>query len=208
MKPIKRCHLKVWLMALFLFAPLALVQTGQAQDTANPFIQHHDQNNDGKVALEEFAASHQNNFNQMDQNKDGQIDKADRPESGRRLGPMGGRIFKHMDTTGDDVISKAEFTSAVEKRFGRLDKDQNGVVDENEAPAPRPRPRMGMMGAGIVKQLDANKDGKISKDEFSAANEKHFNHLDQNEDGQIDETELPGFGPMNRFRPHGNEPVQ
>ena len=50
-----------------------------------------------------------------------------------------------MDTNDDQVITADEFAAGVEKRFNRLDKNQDGYIDENEAPAPRRSGRrMGM----------------------------------------------------------------
>ncbi len=39
-------------------------------------------------------------------------------------------------------------------------------------------------------QLDTNKDGKISREEFNAPNNKRFDMLDTNKDGQIDQAEI------------------
>jgi Ca2+-binding EF-hand superfamily protein len=43
----------------------------------------------------------------------------------------------------------------------------------------------------ILKRVDTDKDGKISKAEFDAEGSKLFAKLDQNSDGKISESEMP-----------------
>jgi hypothetical protein len=42
-------------------------------------------------------------------------------------------------------------------------------------------------GGGLIQRLDTDGDGKVSKDEFLA----EFTRLDQNQDGYIEESEMP-----------------
>ena len=48
-----------------------------------------------------------------------------------------GGMFQKHDTNGDGVISKAEFLSHAEERFGAVDMDGNGEISKEEAQAKR-----------------------------------------------------------------------
>lgn len=48
---------------------------------------------------------------------------------------------------------------------------------------------MTMMGAQMMEMVDTNKDGKISKEEFTKHHEQMFTQMDKNADGMIDATE-------------------
>ena len=47
----------------------------------------------------------------------------------------GGYMQKMMDKDGDGKISKSEFNSAHEKKFARLDANNDGSIDEGERTA-------------------------------------------------------------------------
>lgn len=48
-----------------------------------------------------------------------------------------GKMFEKHDTNGDGVISKDEFMSHAEERFGGIDADGNGEISQDEAKAKR-----------------------------------------------------------------------
>jgi Ca2+-binding EF-hand superfamily protein len=48
-----------------------------------------------------------------------------------------------------------------------------------------------MMGPGMFRMIDENRDRKISKEEAAAATEKLFARMDTNKDGQITIDDLP-----------------
>ena len=80
---------------------------------------------------------------------------------------------------------------------------------EDDKPKDKPeRPRPGQM----FEEMDANKDGKVTKDEFLASHDKmtgaRFGRLDKNGDGSIGKDEIPapppgagGEGGRPRFMP-------
>jgi Ca2+-binding EF-hand superfamily protein len=113
--------------------------------------------------------------------------------------------FKAMDTNGDGTLSSAEISAAeakaiqqrvgalrtrVEGEFTKLDTNKDGILTKAEfmaaaptAPATAPNPT-NMMG-----QLDKNKDGKISLDEYRAPVLARFDSADTNKDGTISQAE-------------------
>lgn len=70
----------------------------------------------------------------------------------------------------------------------------NGVPAQAQPPSPRsgspgrdmrPDPRMEQAVDMMFQDMDTNRDGKIDRKEWMAAQEKHFNNLDRNRDGSI-----------------------
>ena len=103
-------------------------------------------------------------------------------------------IVKRADADGDGKVSRDEFikarTTALEQAFARMDTDGDGKLDEKEveagaaqaramAPAGRggfrrpdgerpQRPGAGAMAEQGFDRMDADGDGKLSKEEFAA----------------------------------------
>ncbi len=111
-------------------------------------------------------------FADHDANKDGKITKDEFP------GPDA--IFDRMDADGDGSISEAE-GKAAEDAGMRMRKNMTGAGD----PAER--------WANLLEHADADKDGKISKDEFRGP-DAAFARLDANGDGFITEDEAKAAG--------------
>jgi Ca2+-binding EF-hand superfamily protein len=80
-----------------------------------------------------------------------------------------------------------------------------------------------MCGNRMMQRMDANNDGKVSKEEFVTAHEKMFAQMDTNQDGVLNQDELgkkcehmregmgkhKGMGPgMNMEPPAMNQPAQ
>ncbi|UCD76180.1 MAG: PDZ domain-containing protein, partial [Phycisphaerales bacterium] len=80
-----------------------------------------------------------------------------------------------------------------------------------EPPAERPdRPRRGGRGGGgrmleMLREADANNDGKIQKDEIPERMQRMFSRLDSNDDGVIDESEMNAMAERAGERPPRRE---
>ncbi len=97
-----------------------------------------------------------------------------------RLAPP---AFADVDANKDGVISQSEFDS--------FNAEHRVPLEDDDLPPPPPggrRMRMAIMGG---EGLDTNKDGKISFAEFSGPMKTHFEELDANKDGVLDESEQP-----------------
>ena len=99
-----------------------------------------------------------------------------------------GDIFDKIDTKGDKIIDKKEYTDAVLKSFDKIDKKRDGVLDRDEFKA------TGIPNSDkVFDEMDTNQDDTISKDEFLKGAEKHFKIMDKNEDGFIDRNEFDTY---------------
>lgn len=107
-------------------------------------------------------------------------------------GPGGPR----MDADGDGVVTAAEYEASALQRFERLDANKDGVVDaaEIEAIKQRMAQREGQGGPGggfggrmlaMLAAQDADKDGRITRDEALAASRAQFAAADKDGDGKL-----------------------
>ncbi len=126
----------------------------------------------------------------------------------------GGGVFQRFDKNGDGKVTKDELPNA--DTFARFDVNKDGAITLEEydqvaggmkpkpdappvpvkpgetppatpTPATAQAPSVSQIDA-IVKAVDKNGDGKVTKEE--AAGAKWFDRLDQNADGVIDAEEL------------------
>ena len=98
-------------------------------------------------------------FERLDANKDGKLAKSEIPEQApQQVREMLNRLF---EKAGKDELSREEIMQAV----GQMAKDRGGNP-------PGGNPQAGGRGQGgmaqMLKQLDKNGDGQVSKDEFPA----------------------------------------
>ncbi len=98
-----------------------------------------------------------------------------------------------LDTNGDGVIDRGEAARhpRLADKFDELDKNKDGRLAKEEMPRRHGR-GFGKDGHGpreTMMKLDTDKDGRISRAEFSAGQAKsaeRFDQLDANKDGYID----------------------
>jgi Ca2+-binding EF-hand superfamily protein len=107
-------------------------------------------------------------------------------------GPCGMNFIERFDEDGDGKISQAEFPTP-EKRFARLDANQDGFIEKSEMPGRMGR-HHGRGWGNLIEDFDKDGDGKLSKDELPGPADR-FSRLDANEDGFIDPTEAHRGGP-------------
>ena len=157
------------------------------------------------------------------------------PPGGFGKGPPGGfgpgnflakPLLETLDAGKSGTLSKEDLLAGAKKFFKDCDKEEQGTLQESQIAAginritPRPpgfpAPAPGAFGLGnvlagpIVQRADANKDGKISLDEFVAAAEALFQEADKEKKGRLEQSSIaaainrlmpppafgpPGFGP-------------
>lgn len=90
-------------------------------------------------------------------------------------------LFKKIDKDGDGKVSWQEYSDAVAAKFTEHDKNRDGILASDEIKS------IGKEGAGkLIKKIDANADGKISKQEFLNRAAFQYKKIDKNQDGFID----------------------
>lgn len=96
------------------------------------------------------------------------------------------------DADRDGAVTLDEFLKDRADRFAALDKSGDGAVDGGEFAA-RLAGEMDYRRRVMAKSLDANGDGKVTKDDFVARARERFAERDFNGDGVISRDDLPAF---------------
>ncbi|MGH6781508.1 MAG: EF-hand domain-containing protein [Sphingomonadaceae bacterium] len=124
-------------------------------------------------------------FAKMDLNKDGSVTEAE-IQAGRdaRMKARADERFTALDADKSGQISRAEFDAGHEKMRGhRGDRGDRG--GHHGMRGGHHRWGGGHMGGGMFATADANKDGKVTLAEASAARLQWFDKIDTNKDGTI-----------------------
>lgn len=101
--------------------------------------------------------------------------------------------FDRIDVDGDGVISIAEYRALQIARWPRIDRNGDGYLTLEDFPR-FAEGRARRLLAGIA-ALDANGDGRISRDEFVNGPAPLFHRADRNADGVLTRPELEAAAP-------------
>ncbi|OPZ19809.1 MAG: EF hand [candidate division BRC1 bacterium ADurb.BinA364] len=99
-------------------------------------------------------------------------------------------LMEALDADKNGIISAKEIEGAV-AALKKLDKNADGQLTADELAPPSPA------GAGFVDRImamDANKDGKVTKEEAPEQMQRLFERADTNADGAIDKAEAEAAG--------------
>jgi hypothetical protein len=116
--------------------------------------------------------------------------------------------MRHMDR---GPITRDAYLARADKRFARMDANNDGAVTINEigmrrpmngnSDTPPPAPAgENRFAQHMLDRLDTNHDGKVTRDEMRADAAARFDAADTNHDGTLDESEQEAMRGMMRQR--------
>lgn len=104
-------------------------------------LQKQDRDGDGALSMSEYLAARKGataaRFRRLDGNRDGKITALELAEkwtafktAGKGSGQRRDKRFKHMDSNSDGSVSRAEYGTALNGLFDRLDRNKDGVLSD------------------------------------------------------------------------------
>lgn len=139
----------------------------------------------GAIAQEKKPVATQTAFSKIDADKNGVITVAEFAAYWK------GR-FQDIDANKDGKAMANEFEAATKQAFASADADKNNVLVAQEfvaywcgpeAQAPKQAKEKAKVKVG--NKIDANRDGKVGKDECVVFWMARFNDMDANQDGKV-----------------------
>jgi Ca2+-binding EF-hand superfamily protein len=116
-----------------------------------------------------------------------------------------GERLKEVDANKDGVVTLEEFLAPRDPTFARFDKNSDGVIERAEFEA-FAKENADYWVKRFIKRLDADNDGRISKEEFAKARRERFAMRDLDGDGRIGLDDMgPGMRERVRDRQDGKE---
>jgi Ca2+-binding EF-hand superfamily protein len=102
-----------------------------------------------------------------------------------------GTAIERADANHDGKVTRQEYIDARTAQFARMDRNGDGVVDDADSRERADQSAVGKrLAAAMRSRIDANRDGKISKDEFVNAPTTMFDRFDADKSGELDAKEL------------------
>jgi Ca2+-binding EF-hand superfamily protein len=101
-----------------------------------------------------------------------------------------GERLQSMDADKDGAVTLDEFLSRRAPSFARLDKNGDGAIDAGEFEAAA-KESADYWTRRFLKRFDADRDGRISKDEFAKARRERFAMRDLNDYGRLGLEDAP-----------------
>jgi Ca2+-binding EF-hand superfamily protein len=117
----------------------------------------------------------------------------ERPAAGPGRGGFAMMRLKRMDADKNGTVSKVEFLAQRTEEFKTMDSNQDNAVDPAEIGAALQEPAE-FRTKRFLKRVDANRDGKVSREEFEQGPRAQFAGRDINSDGKINADDRPPSG--------------
>ncbi|MEM6681599.1 MAG: EF-hand domain-containing protein [Pseudomonadota bacterium] len=109
------------------------------------------------------------------------------------------RMLERMDTDQSGALSYDEFIARPNQRFEKTDANGDGILSaeerenakaERSARGGKPGQKRAGLGAGLLRKMDSNNDGDISRSEHDAHHQARFSRIDLNADGALTKDEF------------------
>ena len=114
----------------------------------------------------------------------------------------GGGMLQHSDTNKDGTVARDEFLAARERQFARFDHNSDNVIDDADR-GEHAKAHGSERGSWMRAHLDADGDGKISKEEFVNGGTALFDRSDADGNGALSEQEIEAM--RTKARAHAQE---
>jgi Ca2+-binding EF-hand superfamily protein len=108
------------------------------------------------------------------------------------MGPMWG-LIREAGVDKDGAVTREAVLAAAARRFEGLDRSRDGALDQADADAMR-KDMTDYRVKRFVHGFGADKEGKVTREQFYAKAKERFARLDWNGDGRIDGDEAPFRG--------------
>jgi Ca2+-binding EF-hand superfamily protein len=173
-------------MALILCLCLAIGVGGAMAQTKGPVVTQTafskiDADKNGVVTVAEYAAFWKGRFQEIDADKDGKI-MADEFAAATK------QAFGAADTNKDNVLVAQEFVAywcGPEAQVPARAKGKTGKRIDANRDGKIDKDECVVFWIARVNDMDTNKDGRVTMDEFIAMTQKQFKEMDRNGDGFI-----------------------
>jgi Ca2+-binding EF-hand superfamily protein len=93
------------------------------------------------------------------------------------------------DTNNDGIVTRPELIDWRKANFARFDRNRDGVLSDADIPAFGRGTAIAAPFDTMKSQFDANRDGRVTRDEFVNAPTLLFDAADANHDNQLTPTE-------------------
>ena len=100
-----------------------------------------DKNGDGQLSRDEMARMPQERFAKLDTNGDGKLSKEELQAGRGQFAGHGEKFFDMVDQNHDRAITLDEAIAAADRRFAKVDANNDGVADRRRSQSRTPRPR-------------------------------------------------------------------
>jgi Ca2+-binding EF-hand superfamily protein len=94
------------------------------------------------------------------------------------------------DANKDGIVTRGELLNSRAANFARFDRNGDGALSDNDIPFLLKRTAPGQQFSGMQTQFDANRDGKVSRDEFVNGPTPVFDAADTNKDNRLTRDEI------------------
>lgn len=101
-----------------------------------------------------------------------------------------GGLFEHADPNSDGMITREEFNAARAEQFAKLDRNSDGFIDAADRDGEAANRESGRRHGRHAARLDADSDGKVSKEEFVNGPTRFFDQADTDKSNVLDAKEL------------------